>query len=331
MIDRGGIGGTEASIIRIAERIDAVVLQRNRTSNEGRYRRFDEPLNPTHVVTLRRASAAVEAWRRYPKARHFLWMHDLATNEIGIELISNSDELWSSGTKIVCVSEFHRGQVRKTLEKTRFPADHVLSIYNPVPAIDIDVNQPRDRNKLIFFSAPYKGLRHAVRVIRIARVKYPELRLMVANPGYSPERHIGVEGVVNLGSLPHREVLQHVSTSLCAFLPNFSVPETFGLVLAESNSVGTPVLAHPIGAAPEVLGNTEQLVPVPWVQAYINKALNETFGESTRVPVFLSMLGFYNSYLEKILKWRSGDLPHVRANPKFSLDVVASEWLKLLS
>jgi glycosyltransferase involved in cell wall biosynthesis len=115
------------------------------------------------------------------------------------------------------------------------------------------------------------------------------------------------------------------------FLPNFSVPETFGLVLAESNSVGTPVLAHPIGAAPEVLGNTEQLVPVPWVQAYINKALNETFGESTRVPAFLSMLGFYNSYLEKILKWRSGDLPHVRANPNFSLDVVASEWLKLLS
>jgi glycosyltransferase involved in cell wall biosynthesis len=332
-INGGGIGGTEASIIRIAEEIDALVVQHNRTINEGRYRRFDDILSPTHVVTLRRACVAVESSRRYPKARHFLWMHDLATprNKIGRELIANSSELSSIGTKIICVSKFHRDQVRKTLEGTQFAASQIASIYNSVPKIDIDRSKPRDPNKLIFFSAPYKGLGHAVRVFRVLRTRCPKLSLFVANPGYGPDHRMGFDGVVGLGALPHREVLQHVSTSLCAFLPNFSVPETFGLVLAESNSVGTPVLTHPLGAAPEILGNLDQIIPVPWAQAYTHKALETVFGETPRLPALLSIGGFYNGYLEKILKWRSGDLPVVRFNPEFSLESVSSCWLALLN
>ena len=41
------------------------------------------------------------------------------------------------------------------------------------------------------------------------------------------------------------------------FYPAYRVPETFGLVFGESHAVGTPVLAHHFGAAPELLSPAE--------------------------------------------------------------------------
>jgi len=79
--------------------------------------------------------------------------------------------------------------------------------------------------------------------------------------------------------------------------------ETFGLVLAESNAVGTPVLTHPLGAAPEVLGTAEQLIDTTDVEAVI----------------------------QRIMAWRDGQRPVVKANPAFYLSNVANEWLKLYS
>ncbi len=54
--------------------------------------------------------------------------------------------------------------------------------------------------------------------------------------------------------------MQHIRESLCVFYPQTQRCETFGLVYAESNAVGTPVLAHDFGAAREVLSSPDQLI-----------------------------------------------------------------------
>jgi glycosyltransferase involved in cell wall biosynthesis len=131
----------------------------------------------------------------------------------------------------------------------------------------------------------------------------PELRLYVANPGYRPDLKREVRGVVNLGALPHGEVIRHVRQSLCVFYPNTVFPETFGLVFAEANAVGTPVLTHDLGAAREVLGSAIQIADA----------------------------SDYRAFTRRVLAWREGKRPRVKTSEAFRLRSVAAQWTKACS
>ena len=179
-------------------------------------------------------------------------------------------------------------------------------VYNPI-GDNIDVSQKSaayDPTKLIFFSASWKGLDIVLNSFKVVRQHIPGLRLYVASPGYQPpEQWDGslTENVVFLGSLSHSSVLREVRSALCVFYPANKIPEAFGLVFAESNAVGTPVLAHPFGAAPEVL-TPEQLVDATDMHAVI----------------------------ERLRAWMSGSRPVVRANEEFRLSNVIRSWERVL-
>lgn len=50
-------------------------------------------------------------------------------------------------------------------------------------------------------------------------------------------------------------------SALCLFYPQTSFAESFGLVIAEANAVGTPALLHAgLGANEEFASSTEQCV-----------------------------------------------------------------------
>jgi glycosyltransferase involved in cell wall biosynthesis len=106
-----------------------------------------------------------------------------------------------------------------------------------------------------------------------------------------------------LGALPHNAVLKHVSNSFCVLYPNYVFPETFGLVFAEANAVGTPVLGHAIGAASEVLSDNEQLVDCKQIK----------------------------NVVDRFEKWQREGRPKVEAREEFKIFNVVQNWLKLLS
>jgi glycosyltransferase involved in cell wall biosynthesis len=97
-------------------------------------------------------------------------------------------------------------------------------------------------------------------------------------------------------------VLRYVRESLCVFYPQTVHAETFGLVFAEANAVGTPVLAHDFGAAREVLSNPEQLVD----------------GKDPR------------ALIAKLRAWHDGARAQVAARPEFRASAVIAEWLRLV-
>lgn len=333
-LQRKPLGGAEASVVRIAERLDAIVLQHNRAKDEGRYRGVDASVDPTHLVILREPERAIQIFGRYPTARKYLWMHDLCgpESELGKELAANAIKLSKLGVTIICVSDFQANEARGnffSVPETQRPI--VKRIYLPVDVSDQNGTASGfDPNKLVFFSSPHKGLGYAMEIFSYLHRTNDDLRLYVANPGYRLKELPIRSGVVNLGPVPHHVILEHVRGALCTFCPNYVYPETFGLALAESNALGTPVIAHPIGAASEILLGHQQFIAIPKTrfvadQIYRRFPRVQNYGER-----LLAAAGSFAEYADKIYAWQSGKRPRVCGRAEFSYESVIGSWQQVL-
>jgi glycosyltransferase involved in cell wall biosynthesis len=339
-LSSGALGGTEATVVRVAEALDAQVFQRGRRKSEGRYRPLEELADPAAMIVLRDPKAAAEFAERFVGVPLFIWMHDLIISgkDRATRLRAYSKVLAEANATIVAVSDFHKEQIESVLapatnaEAIVASVPKVVRVYNPIaeglvpgPIGSVDAD------KLIYFSSPTKGLDFAIFVFRALHRRWPKLRLMVANPGYARVAASRVDGVIDLGPLPQREVLAYVAGSLCALCPNFEFPETFGLVLAESNAVGTPVLAHPIGAAAEVLNDPRQIIEVPKLASLAYRA-SARFGVGHAAAArAVDLIGGFGTFEDRIDAWRAGARPVVQARTEFSLTEVVGRWRSILS
>ncbi len=330
-----GLAGTEASTVRIAQALDAWVSQHNRTQTHGRYRVPEAMADVLQVIVLRDPRALGAAARLCPNARVYLWVHDRFEpgSSRGRWFAAAAPELRRLQPDIICVSEYQRASVAATV--ARIPGCERLAvrrIYNPVDDDIVPDGAAIDTAKLVFFSSPNKGLRFTLDAFRALRRRMPDLRLCVGNPGYKEFAAGGIAGVEWLGSLPHAQVLAEARTALCAFSGNFVIPETFGLVFAESRAVGTPVLAADCGAASEVLDDPRQVLPVTWAQRAYEAPLRRLAPNLRAGPARLAdALGLFDRYVERIDSWRNGERPQVGPDPRFKLSVIAAQWRALLA
>lgn len=308
-----GMGGTEATVIRIAEEmgksVPVWVMQHGRNQADTKHGAvykglktylLDKKFQAQAFIVLRAPEVALNMKAKHPNTPVFLWMHDLIQQKIQPLIQPMAD----AGIRLILVSGFHMTnfvQIAKQDTKARnWP--RLSMIYNPIDdALEPDATAV-DRNKLVFFSSPHKGLHTTLEAFKSARRQNKHFQLYLANPGYIELDPVDQEGVVNLGVLPHHEVIKHVRNSLCVFYPNHVFPETFGLVLAEANAVGTPVLTHYHGAAGEVLRGREQLIDARNLQTVV----------------------------DRLMKWYEGDRPLVAANENFRLSHVIKQWFKVL-
>ena len=205
------------------------------------------------------------------------------------------------------------------------------TIYNPVDVTLPPGDAVIDPDNVVFFSSPNKGLKFALDVFRAMRARIPTLRLLVANPGYRTEGSIDIEGVQDLGAQPQHRLHAYVRNALATLAPNWRIPETFGLVFAESLALGTPVLTHDCGAALEVVGDPRQVLPFPWPARVYEAALGKFSPRWRRVPAIAgARLGLFDAYIERIRSWRSGERPRVGPDPRFQLTRVTEQWRTLL-
>ena len=193
-----GLGGSEATTIRIAETLDALVVQHNRTEADGRYLPPGGYAGIKHVVVLRDARPIAQLRKTFRHARFYLWVHDLI--EAGLKssrpLWENAHLLCEMEITIVCVSHYQRANVEASLE--RIPHRErirTLTIYNPVDDQLVPDDLPVDPAKLIFFSSPSKGLDFTLDAFQALRRRMPDLRLQVGNPGYDHMRRVPIDGV----------------------------------------------------------------------------------------------------------------------------------------
>lgn len=266
----GSLGGTEATVIRIAEKLSekvpVYVAQHNRkqifTSKNVTYtlvtrELYREPWQA--IVVNRNFEIALQVKEQMKNTPVWLWTHDLSL----IQNLRWYSEFVEKKIGIIAVSDYLKGLVgRHCAEDPYFPNGlNIVRIYNPI-ADDLKPDSTAvDRNKLIFVSSYHKGLEDTVHMFQHIRRKYP-VELCVTNPSYhhTLPQDFRSPYVTYLGPVTHAANIQLIRSAFCVFYMNHVAPETFGIVLAEANAVGTPVLTHPLGAAPEVLLDHDQLV-----------------------------------------------------------------------
>jgi len=328
------MGGSEATLARIADSLGALVVQHNRTETWGRYGP-PVPQPAIERVVVNRDSRALPMVRKlYPHARVYLWLHDRVEprSRRARWLASTASLLRETAAHIVCVSDFQRRGVESTLRSIGVhDGVRASTIYNPVNVTLPPGDAVIDPDTIVYFSSPNKGLKLALDVFRAMRARIPALRLLVANPGYRTEGSIDIEGVQDLGAQPQHQLHAHVRGALATLAPNWRIPETFGLVFAESLALGTPVLTHDCGAALEVIGDPQQVLRFPWTGRVYEAVLGELSPRWRRVPaIAAARLGLFDVYIERIQSWRSGRRPHVSADPRFQLTRVTEQWRSLL-
>lgn len=310
------MGGTEATVVRVAGALarsrPVVVAQaarrHARRGSDGvwyvpyRHGRERGRAGIETVIVVRAHKLLPGLRRRYPDARLLLWMHCFP----GRRLRPLARTAAAARATVVAVSDQHLARMRWFFRRHDPLAARSLDlcrIYNPI-ADGLAPDATRwDPDKLVFLSSPHKGLEQVFDAFRALRRRIPTLQLHVANPGYLQRRFPETDGVVPLGTLPHDRVVRHLREALCLFYPQRTFEETFGLVFAEAHAVGTPVLAHPLGAASEVVACDRQLCDA----------------------------GDIEEIYHRVERWRAGARPCPAARPEFRLRSVIDAWERLLS
>ena len=329
------MGGTEATVVRVADALGAFVVQHNRTSASGRYVPPRRDLTVTRVVVNRDSRALPTVRELYPNARIHLWLHDRVKprSKRARRLAADAGMLRDLGVRVICVSDTQRHAVEAAL-RWMGVSDRVsaCTVYNPVDDQLLPDGSPVDDRKLVFLSSPNKGLKFTLDAFRALRGAMPDMRLVIGNPGYKTGEGARLEGVEYLGPQPQPRIHAEVRTALCTFFPNFVIPETFGLVLAESKALGTPVLTHDCGAALEVLGDPAQVLPVTASMRIYEGLLGGCSTRCRHWPARLAAgLRLFDVYVERIRDWRAGGRPVTGPDPRFHLSAVARRWQDVLT
>lgn len=301
-----GMGGSESSTIRVAEQFGkahvTVVYIHNLITPEvvnGVLYTNVYPDDCTHVVILRNPTILSALRTRYKRARLYLWCTDLFD-----QVFASYRTIFSENrVTLIAVSDYHKHQiVQELLRSDSMAPVRVISINNIVDIQQIPTII--DTNKLIFASTYIKGLKTTLESFRKITdgSKLADLKLVIANPGYLPDFDInGYRNVTMLGTLKPEDLYKEVASSLCLFTTNRTFPETFGLVFAEANALGTPFIAHPLGALRSLYKNNFQLM------------------DTYNIPLLIQTL----------VSWQT-NRPKVTAHEQFKVAAVMQSWYSLL-
>lgn len=302
-------GGTESTVTRVAEALAKLpeytvdVAQKGRL-HEGRWNAHYVPLNKLRddydrIVLLRDPRPLVWAKKKYPKAKLYLWAHD----ENYDLMLEASDLIRETGAEIIGVSRYHQSMIYNTfLTELPKPLPKIKFIYNPIPDLKPRLEVPKNFN-FIYFSSPHKGLELTLEQFNKIKEHTAEATLLLANPGYYTESRKLPSGVYDVGSISHDAVMDHVRSCWAVLHCNSVFPETFGLVHAEANAMGVPVITGGLGANREVL------------DPYQDQCIDITKTDQI---------------LAKVEQWKR-QYPTVKGKVAFTLTSVIKEWEKVLS
>ena len=274
------LGGTETGVIRVAEEltrrgyeVEVFTSHQSPPPSNPRYRRAQEIFNaaPFEVVVL------VQEWRgaffNLPTSRVWVWTGD------GAEQYSNvgigDARAVARIERMLLVSEHHR---KSLCEASGFPAHKVTVVGNGVHPPYFEGSEARSRHRIIFTSAPYRGLALVPQILLAVQERVPDAEFHCFSGMNIYDRETPFEGpqvalyrrvAGVLQKIPHvylhgnvaQRVLAREYMKSAVFLYPNTVPETCCITAMEAQAAGCALVTSSLGALPETVAATGVVVP----------------------------------------------------------------------
>jgi len=203
-------------------------------------------------------------------------MHDLVTLNRIVGLLE-SNTLAKQLDMVVAPSQFmlaKLGEIDSTIK------NHFTMIYNGVPIGSIQDNLKQAPLRLLFAAElnEHKGGVYLLNAWAKIFESFPNVKLIIAGEGAAKDflvqlaRTLGLSDQVDfVGWLSQKELNQLFEGDCILLMPSM-VGEAFGLIAAEASMAGVPVIAHKVGALPEIVidGVTGFTVPAGDTQLLTN-------------------------------------------------------------
>lgn len=310
MLNTQAMGGTEASILRVAigmakYGLKVAILQHLRkeesVGNGVYYLPLDYLEKCTVEITVHIRS--IQYLDQTKDAKQLLWMHDLAQPKIADWL----PKLKEHDVQVIAVSRWHEENLRQYLKDYK----KLTYIYNPLDEkLSGEFRGTRKYNKdyFIWAASPHKGLFEAIELFKQVRQKIQDQKesadpkLIIFNPGYlNVDQIISIPGVHVEGPVSPIGLWQFMQNALCVFYPT-QFEETFGCIAAEANAVGTPILTCRKAALMESVSGGAQLV---------------NSGDDKEV-------------IRRAVQWYFKGAPKVKAQKIFYFNRIIKDWARIL-
>ena len=320
-----GLGASESYLLSVANElkknfdidISTSNVRYNYTQNDIVFKKLsiDNLASNYDTIIIQRDPQNLRAIKRkYPNAKIIIWLHDFFESSIWGSLPTHDLQYICDNSILVCVSDWHKNNFIINLDLRKVKNYKVefnhFFIEDKKEISKLPISY--DKNKLCFFSAGHKGLEFTLRMFEQLYKINPKFKLYVGNPTYDQKNEFKDDkgSIINLHNQTRDQVLYHMKGSLATLHLNKNYPETFGCVNAESNMVGTPVLAYDLGATKEILFDADkQLVNLNPYRVDLN--------EITAIT-------------ETIFSWYKGGRPKVKLNPLFNKQIIIKKWIDLL-
>ena len=174
--------------------------------------------------------------------------------------LANKAKLRASSATFLAVSNFLR---RKLLEQG-FPPDRVLLAYTGIDTVKFRPASTEDRPIILFVGrmVEFKGVEFAIRAASEVQRELPDVELVLIGDGpLRKELETLAKQLLRrfrfLGVQSHQEVSAWMNRASLLCMPSITMPwgdaEGFGMVCAEAQAVGKPVVAFSSGGITEII------------------------------------------------------------------------------
>lgn len=204
------------------------------------------------------------------KGRHIrtvCTMHDLVTLH-QVTLLLKSNSLIKQLDMVVAPSEF---MIAKLGELDPNVRKHFTMIYNGVPKQILDSGIKQGPLKLLFAAElnEHKGGVYLLNAWAKIFKEFPDITLTVAGDGDARgfltqlAQNLGLGSQIEFVGWLSQEQINLIFDRDCILIIPSMIGEAFGLIAAEAAMARVPVIAHDIGALPEIVVNNETGITVP--------------------------------------------------------------------
>ena len=174
--------------------------------------------------------------------------------------IANKEKLRASGGTFLAVSNF----VGRKLQEQGFPEERILLAYTGIDTMKFRPASAEDRPVILFVGrmVEFKGAEYAIRAVSEVQRELPDAELVLIGDGCLRKEletlaRQSLRRYRFLGVQTHQEVSAWMNRASLLCMPSITMPsgeaEGFGMVCAEAQAVGKPVVAFSSGGIQEII------------------------------------------------------------------------------